>query len=111
MHSDVPRGAVDIRPYMAVFGALLVLTVVTVAVSYLDLSTTPTVLIGVAIATLKAALVAMFFMHLKSERPTVYWTLGFTAFFFVALIGFVLWTEADHLTGTRFTGAFDGEAK
>ena len=96
---------------MAVFGALLVLTLVTVAVSYLDLATTPTVLLGVAIATVKASLVAMFFMHLRSERATVYWTLGFTAFFFVALMGFVLWTEADHLTGTRFTGAFEERAE
>jgi hypothetical protein len=41
----------------------------------------------------------------------VYWPLGLTAVFFVALIGFILWTEADHLTGTRFTGAFDGGEK
>jgi hypothetical protein len=39
----------------------------------------------------------------------VYWSLGLTAFLFVALIAFVLWTEADHLFGTRFTGAFGGQ--
>jgi cytochrome c oxidase subunit 4 len=93
MHSDAPLGAVDVRPYMIVFGTLLALTLVTVAASYLDLATTPSVMLGLAIATVKASLVAMFFMHLKTERPMVYWPLGLTAVFFVALIGFILWTE------------------
>ena len=37
-HESTP---VDVRPYLAVFGALLVLTLVTVAASYLDLATAP----------------------------------------------------------------------
>lgn len=100
--------AVDVRPYMAVFGVLLVLTLVTVAASSLDLSTAPTVAVALTIAIGKAALVAMFFMHLSHERAMIYWPLGLTAVLFLALVGFVLWTEADHLFGTRFTGAFDG---
>jgi cytochrome c oxidase subunit 4 len=99
-------GAVNVRGYMAVFGALLALTVVTVAVSYLQLPAAPGVAVAVAIATLKASLVAMFFMHLKGERPMIYWTLGLTAVLFVALFAFVLWSEADHLSGTRFEDAF-----
>jgi hypothetical protein len=46
-------------------------------------------------------------MHLSSERPVVYWSLGLTAVLFVALIAFVLWTEADHLFGTEFRGPFE----
>lgn len=111
MHSDAPPGPVDVRPYMVVFGTLLALTLVTVGASYLNLSTASAVLLGLTIATMKAALVAMFFMHLKSERSMVYWPLGLTAVLFVALIAFTLWTEADHLTGTEFTGAFGGDAK
>ena len=68
------------------FGALLVLTVVTVGVSYLHLPTAPAVAIGLSIAVVKAALVAMYFMHLKGEKPMVYWPLGLTAFLFVALL-------------------------
>jgi cytochrome c oxidase subunit 4 len=98
---------VDVRPYLAVFGALMVLTIVTVAVSYLDLSMTPTVLVALAIAAAKASLVAMFFMHLKGERPMVYWLLGLTAVLFVVLFAFLLWSEGDHLFGTRFEDAFD----
>jgi cytochrome c oxidase subunit 4 len=112
MHPEVhePAAAVDVRPYLAVFGALIVLTLVTVAASYLDLSTTPTVTLALGIASGKAALVGLFFMHLNHERPLIYWSLGLTAVLFLALIGFVLWTEADHLFGTRFTGAFWGGA-
>ena len=96
----------EVRRYLAVFGALLVLTLLTVGASYLDLATTPTVTLAIAIAVVKAGLVGTFFMHLKTERPAVYWTLALTALLFVALIAFVVWTEGDHLFGTEFTGAF-----
>ena len=98
--------AAEVRVYMAVFGTLLLLTVVTVAVSYLSLPATSTLIVALGIALAKAALVALFFMHLKSERAMVYWPLALTATLFVALIAFLLWTEGDHLFGTRFTGAF-----
>ena len=97
---------VHVRGYLAVFGALMVLTIATVAVSYVQLPTTPTVVIALAIAATKAALVAVFFMHLKTERPMVYWPLGLTAVLFVALFAFILWSEGDHLFGTRFLDAF-----
>ena len=90
------------------FGALLVLTLVTVGVSYLSLPFTPTVLVALAIASVKAALVAMFFMHLKGERPMVYWPLGLTAVLVVGLFASILWSEGDHLFGTRFEDAFGG---
>ena len=98
--------AVEVKGYLAVFGALLVLTLVTVAVSYVDLPTSPTVLVALAIASAKASLVAMFFMHLKGERPMIYWSLGLTAVLFAALLAFILWSEGDHLFGTRFEDAF-----
>jgi len=98
--------AVQVRGYLAVFGALLVLTVVTVAVSYLQLPEVETVVVALVIATTKAGLVAMFFMHLKGERPMVMWTLALTAFLFVGLLGSLLYSEADHLFGTRFQDAF-----
>ena len=99
--------AVDVRGYLMVFGALMALTLLTVAVSYLDLAMTPTVLLALAIASLKASLVAVFFMHLKGEKPMVYWPLGLTAVLFVALFASLLWSEGDHLFGTRFEDAFD----
>ena len=94
---------------MFVFGALLVLTLVTVGVSYLRLPETPAVIIGLGIALTKAALVAMYFMHLKGEKPAVYWPLGLTAFLFVGLLVSVLLSEGDHLFGTEFGDAFTKE--
>lgn len=99
--------AVQVRGYLAVFGVLLVLTLVTVAISYLHLSTAPTVTVGLLIATVKASLVALFFMHLKHERAPIYMALALTAVLFFALIGFTLWTEADHARGTRFAPPFE----
>jgi len=98
--------AVQVRGYLMVFGTLLVLTLVTVAVSYLQLPEVETVIVALAIATAKASLVAMFFMHLKGERPWVMWTLALTAFLFVGLMGSLLFSEADHLFGVRFQDSF-----
>ena len=98
--------AINVRPYITVFVTLLVLTMVTVAVASLKLGESTTVLVAISIATAKATLVAMFFMHLKGERPMVFWSLGLTAVLFASLFAFVLWTEGDHLFGTRFTDAF-----
>ena len=106
-HDTTHGHEVHVKGYLAVFGALLVLTAVTVGASYLQLSTTGTVVLAIAIATIKAALVALFFMHLKSERPAIYWTLGLTGVLFVALFGVVLWTEADHLFGTKWITPFE----
>ncbi len=92
---------------MFVFGALLVLTLVTVGVvvppSAGDARPSS---IGLSIALTKASLVAMFFMHLKGEKPMVYWPLGLTAFLFVGLLVSVLLAEGDHLFGTQFGDAF-----
>jgi cytochrome c oxidase subunit 4 len=75
-----------VKVYMMVFGALAFLTVVTVAVSYLDLAVRPAIALALVIATVKASLVALFFMHLKGEKRSIMWTLILTAIFFVVLM-------------------------
>jgi cytochrome c oxidase subunit 4 len=64
--------AVQVRGYLAVFGTLFVLTIVTVAVSYLHLPHVPAVAVALTIAAFKATLVALFFMHLKFEGKLIY---------------------------------------
>lgn len=57
--------------YMAIFWWLLALTIAEVAVTYTGL---PKMVMGfllISMALSKAALVAMFFMHLKFERVTL----------------------------------------
>jgi cytochrome c oxidase subunit 4 len=98
------------RGYVAVFAALLALTVATVAASRLDASAPAAVTIGLAIAAVKAALVALYFMHLRHERRMIHLALTFTAIFCAGLIVLTLLTEADHAPGTRFGPAFDSAA-
>ncbi len=95
------------RSYLAVFAALLALTVATVAAAGFQATSATAVTIGLAIAAVKASLVALYFMHLWHERRLVHLTLAFTAVFFVGLFALTLWTEADHAPGTRFAPAFD----
>lgn len=53
--------------YLKTFGALLVLTVLTVLVSYVDFGAA-SIFVAVGIAAVKAGLVAMFFMGLKYDN-------------------------------------------
>jgi cytochrome c oxidase subunit 4 len=86
-----------VRTYMIVFGALMVLTVITVAVSYIELTPGPAIALALFIATIKASLVACYFMHLIDERKLIYWVMALTvAFFFFCLLLPVL-TESDNL--------------
>ena len=70
--------------YVAVWSGLVVLTVATVAVSYVDLGLL-NVAVALLIASAKASLVALFFMHLKFEDKLV-WTFALVPVFFLALI-------------------------
>ena len=76
----------SVRTYLVVFAALAALTVLTVAVSYLELETGMAIGVALLIATVKGSLVAMFFMHLLDERKAIYWILLLTVVFFVVLM-------------------------
>ncbi len=75
-----------IKTYVLVFIALAFLTVVTVAISYIDLGVKGGIALGFFVASVKASLVACYFMHLLDERATIYWTLIATAISFLILI-------------------------
>lgn len=66
----------------AVWGALLVLTGVTVAVTWVDLGTY-NLWIALAIAGIKASLVVLYFMHLRYDHP-------FNAIVFITALLFVV---------------------
>ena len=94
-HADIDK---HVKTYIMVFVALMVLTVVTVAVSYLDLSTAGTVTLALVIATVKGSLVACYFMHLISERKLIYAVLAFTVFFFLMMLFGPVLTDLDAIT-------------
>jgi cytochrome c oxidase subunit IV len=66
-HTANPRA--DVLKYTAVLGTLLILTFITVGASYLNFGNW-NVVIAIGIATVKASLVALFFMHLIHDKPT-----------------------------------------
>lgn len=76
----------EIRRYWIIGLALFLLTVITVAVSYLDVSAGMAVFIALLIACVKGGLVAAVFMHLISERQAIYSLLILTGFFFLVLM-------------------------
>ncbi len=88
-----------IRQYIAVFVALLVATVLTVAVSYVHFgaedSHVGNVTVAMIIASVKAALVAGFFMHLVAEKRSIYTMLATTGVFFAALIALTVFAFYD----------------
>ena len=75
-----------VRVYIMVFVALMVLTVVTVAVSRFHLSVPLAVTVALLVATVKGGLVACYFMHLISEKKLILAVLALTAAFFVVLL-------------------------
>lgn len=82
-HVDIDK---HVRTYILVFVALLALTLVTVAISYLQLPIGPAVGLALLVALVKGSLVACFFMHLISERKLIYLVMAFTVFFFLFVL-------------------------
>lgn len=78
------------RTYFFILLALLALTVVTVSVSYVDFGNMNTV-VALIIASIKASLVALFFMHLRHEKFNAMLFCG--GLLFLAI--FLIWTLFD----------------
>ena len=86
-----------VRNYMFVFAALLVGTILTVAVSYLDLSTGPAITVALLIASAKGSLVVLVFMHLIDEKKLIYWVMGLAVVFFIFELFVPLITEGNNI--------------
>jgi cytochrome c oxidase subunit 4 len=90
--ADIDR---HVRVYITVFVALMVLTVVTVAISRLHLSIPVAVTVALLVAIVKGSLVACYFMHLISEKKLIYAVLALTVVFFIALLALPVFTHTD----------------
>ena len=87
MSESGPLSAFDPKMRYIIIGAsLLVLTVITVWASFFSVTVGMSIVIALAIATVKGSLVASFFMHLVSENKLILIILLFTVVFFIALI-------------------------
>jgi cytochrome c oxidase subunit 4 len=87
--------------YVNVLIALAVLTFVTVAASRIHLGRAGNIGLGLAIATVKASLVVMFFMHLKYEQR---WWAGMVLF----PLALVLIIIGSNLPDTGLNGRHSG---
>jgi cytochrome c oxidase subunit 4 len=86
----------------AVGGALLVLTAITVAVRYIDVGEFNMV-IALGVAVIKATLVALFFMHLKWDRPFNLLTFVGSMVFVILMMAFCMMDTAQYRP-TQFVG-------
>jgi cytochrome c oxidase subunit 4 len=101
-HEEYAHGVHQhVSRYLMVGGLLLLFTLLTVALSYVDfggffswllhINISPgtsrklNVAVAIIVATFKASLVALIFMHLAAEKRLIYRVLIFTGFFVLGL--------------------------
>lgn len=84
---------VPLKILFGVWGTLLVLTFVTVAVTWFDLGPF-NLWVALGIAVVKASLVALYFMHLRYDHP-------FNGFLLVGALAFVMLLVGFALTDTQ----------
>ncbi|MCH7225154.1 cytochrome C oxidase subunit IV family protein [Haloferula sp. A504] len=92
----------SIRLYLIIGGALFVGTVLTVMVAtipWMDIGghgfDVWDMILGLLIATTKATLVALIFMHLNHEKVWVYWLFGMGLFFGAAMVALIFLAKGD----------------
>ena len=90
---------VPVRFYLLIFAALILLTALTVAVSFYDLGGGrlhyANAVVAITIAVTKATLVVLFFMHLRYGSHQTWVFVGAGAFWLIILL---VLTMADYLS-------------
>jgi cytochrome c oxidase subunit IV len=76
---------VPIRVYLTIFGALIVGTAITVAAAYQDFGALNNV-IAMLIATTKATLVILYFMHIRYSSKLLGVVIAGSVFWFILLL-------------------------
>ncbi|MFM8410432.1 MAG: cytochrome C oxidase subunit IV family protein [Alphaproteobacteria bacterium] len=82
--------AAEVRTYLTIFGALAVLTLLTVGVAYMNLPHAAGVVVALVIAALKVFLIATFFMHLRAEGHLIKGSIALCLLLILVLIVFVM---------------------
>jgi caa(3)-type oxidase subunit IV len=99
---DAEHVAKHVHMYWIIGGILIVLTGVTVGLSYVDFgSHAANWFVGMTVATFKVCLVGAIFMHLKGEKWTIWRFLLFTLFFFAGMFLLTLLSWYDPIFGTH----------
>jgi len=95
-HSHEISHTASVKVLLGTFGALMVLTFLTVAATGVDFGSSMNLLIAMIVATVKATLVCMYFMHLKYDKAI--YTVGLvTAVLFALLfVSFALMDSSEY---------------
>jgi caa(3)-type oxidase subunit IV len=117
--ADTPEAVrKSIRTYLFIGALLFVFTVITVAVAsfeFLDFGIHGfdwvDAIIGLAIASFKATLVAAVFMHLNHERKAVYWIFASGIVFCIALFALIGLAKQDPIHDPYFIDGGAGHAR
>lgn len=86
---------VSVKVYITIFLALLVGTVLTVVAAFLDFPWRFNTIIALTIATVKATLVVLYFMHVRYSSRLI-WVIVAAALFWMAIL--FAFTFSDYLT-------------
>ncbi|WP_395742108.1 cytochrome C oxidase subunit IV family protein [Prosthecobacter sp.] len=98
MADNVEEIQKSIKKYLIIGATLIVFSAITVWLSYVELPThSLNILVGMIVATFKAALVALIFMHLNHERSVIYKILAFTVVFAIVLFTLFILSHEDPL--------------
>lgn len=92
--------AISPAGYVYVLVALILLTILTVGISFADISGFWHTTLGITIGVCKAALVGLFFMHLIGSRRTTWTVVIVTIFWLLAVL--MLLTFSDYATRSLF---------
>jgi cytochrome c oxidase subunit IV len=88
-HDDHAHHVMPLWILFAVFAALISLTIITVAASSIVTQATE-IWVAMGIATVKALLVATYFMHLRHDKPLNVLAVTFSLLFVVLFLGICL---------------------
>jgi caa(3)-type oxidase subunit IV len=92
-----------VKKYLFIGALLIFFTGITVWLSFVELPThSMNIIVGMIVATFKAALVALIFMHLNHERPLIYKVLAFTVALCIVLFVLFVMANSDPLVDRGF---------
>lgn len=110
--ADTPEAVrKSIRTYLLIGAILFIGTILTVMVATMPILDvghhgfdTMDCILGLAIATTKATLVAAIFMHLNHEKKAIYWIFGGSFVFVIGLFGLIALAKSDPIHDPLFYG-------
>jgi cytochrome c oxidase subunit 4 len=102
-HGDSSVHVEKVSVYLAIFGALMVLTAVTAWVAFHDYGQALNDIIALSIAVTKASLVVLYFMHVRHSTKVVKMVVASGVFWLLILFAFTL---SDFLTRGPQGGIF-----